>query len=40
MKNVYDLKEDLRHNPLRLQLAHALTLNESKPTMGLSGSRG
>ncbi|NHZ96740.1 hypothetical protein [Massilia sp. CCM 8734] len=40
MKLVYQLKEDLRRDPERVQQTQALTLNASRPCMGLSGRLG
>ena len=40
MKKVFDLAEELRSNPKRVELTQALTLNLSKPSMGLKGSHG
>jgi len=40
MKKVFDLAEELRQNPKRVELTQALTLNASKPNMGLKGSHG
>ncbi|RYE42499.1 MAG: hypothetical protein EOP24_32480 [Hyphomicrobiales bacterium] len=40
MKRVYLLSEDLKANPERVALAQALTLNASKPRMGLKGTLG
>ncbi|ARU54289.1 hypothetical protein OLMES_0182 [Oleiphilus messinensis] len=40
LKMVYSLAEDLKKNPDRIRLAHELTLDSSKPRMGLKGSHG
>jgi len=40
MKVVYLLKGELKENPERVALAQALTLNASKPYMGLKGTYG
>ena len=40
MKPVYSLAEELRRNPERVQLAQALTLDESRPFIGLKGTHG
>ena len=40
MKSVFDLAEELRVNPAQVKLTQALTLNSSKPSMGLKGSMG
>lgn len=40
MKVVYQLSEDLRQNPETLLNAQSLTLDESKPFMGLKGTYG
>ncbi|ATQ74009.1 hypothetical protein CR152_05355 [Massilia violaceinigra] len=40
MKLVFELKEALRHDPKRIELAQALTLDESRPGMGLRGRFG
>ncbi|MGE6698575.1 hypothetical protein ACQKH5_12840 [Hyphomonas sp. NPDC076900] len=37
---VYDLKTDLLHDPKQMHLAQALTLDRSKPRMGLKGKFG
>lgn len=40
MKVVYLLSEELKTNPDRITRAQALTLNASKPLLGLKGSNG
>ena len=40
MKSVYLLSEELKENPGRIALAQALTLDKSKPCMGLKGTYG
>ncbi|MCA1197231.1 hypothetical protein K9B35_04575 [Sphingomonas sp. R647] len=40
MKTVYRLEIDLERNPERVALTQALTLNPTKPQMGLSGRYG
>ncbi|MCX8476460.1 MAG: hypothetical protein MT490_11750 [Sphingomonas sp.] len=40
MKSVFELADELRANPARVELTQALTLNASKPSMGLKGSMG
>lgn len=40
MKRVFQLSEELKVNPERVALAQALTLNTSKPHMGLKGTHG
>jgi hypothetical protein len=40
MKKVFDLSDELRTNPQRVELTQALTLNASKPSMGLKGVNG
>lgn len=40
MKLVYQLEEDLKRDPERVQRTQALTLNASRPRMGLSGRLG
>ncbi|OZG69972.1 hypothetical protein BTA51_28460 [Hahella sp. CCB-MM4] len=40
MKLVYELKKELEANPQKMRDVHALTLDKSKPSMGLSGRNG
>lgn len=40
MKTVFRLQEELQTNPQRVEKTQSLTLNASKPTMGLSGKYG
>lgn len=40
MKLVFRLEDRLRDDPRQVQLAQALTLNPSKPQMGLRGAHG
>lgn len=40
MKLVYELSEELKSNLERISLTHALTLDISRPVMGLKGSLG
>lgn len=40
MKMVFLLSEELKMNPGRVALTQALTLNSSKPMMGLKGIHG
>ena len=40
MKLVYLLSEELKKNTKRMALAQALTLDKSRPTMGLKGTHG
>lgn len=40
MKLVYQLEEDLKRDPERVQQTQALTLNTARPCMGLSGRLG
>lgn len=40
MKTVFRLQEEFRNNPQRVEKTQSLTLNASKPTMGLSGRYG
>ncbi|MWP61539.1 hypothetical protein [Gilliamella sp. Pas-s25] len=40
MKMVFLLSEELKNNPERVALTQALTLDKSKPTMGLKGING
>ena len=40
MKRVYMLTEELRSDPKRVELTHALTLNSAKPNRGLKGEHG
>jgi len=40
MKLVYTLSEELKERPERIALTQALTLNKSKPQMGLKGTYG
>ncbi|MDW6092421.1 hypothetical protein SBX64_07670 [Vibrio rhizosphaerae] len=40
MKLVYQLLAELKENPERVVMTQALTLNKSKPLMGLKGSHG
>jgi hypothetical protein len=40
MKRVYLLSEELKHDPQRVQLAQQLTLDASRPLMGLKGTHG
>jgi hypothetical protein len=40
MKMVYKLSEDLKNNPERIALTQALTLDKSRPSMGLKGAFG
>ena len=40
MKTVFTLQEELRGNPERVKKTQALTLNDSKPKIGLSGKYG
>ncbi|KVN28926.1 hypothetical protein WM13_18785 [Burkholderia ubonensis] len=40
MKCVFRLEDRLREDPMQVQLAQALTLNPSRPQMGLRGTYG
>jgi hypothetical protein len=40
MKVVYLLSEELKENPERIVLTQSLTLNKSRPQMGLKGTSG
>ena len=40
MKHVFQLSDELENNPERVALTQALTLNTSKPRMGLKGTYG
>ncbi|SFV18127.1 hypothetical protein [Pseudoduganella namucuonensis] len=40
MKQVYQLSEELRNDPEQIALTQALTLNSSKPFLGLKGTQG
>ena len=40
MKQVFNLKEELNANPERMALTQRLTLDASRPRMGLKGSHG
>ena len=40
MKTVYDLATELYADPEQVEAAQALTLNVSKPHMGLKGTHG
>lgn len=40
MRLVFELAEELRRNPKRIEITQALTKNPSKPTMGLKGTHG
>lgn len=40
MRQVFALQEELKVNPERIALTQALTLNASKPHMGLKGTHG
>ncbi|HNX30225.1 MAG TPA: hypothetical protein PKM35_01360 [Holophaga sp.] len=40
MKLVFELSEELRHDPQRVKLTQALTQNKDKPRMGLKGNHG
>jgi hypothetical protein len=40
MKRVYQLSEELKNDPEQIALAQALTLNLSKPMLGLKGTHG
>lgn len=40
MKRVYRLSEELKSDPEQIALAQALTLNSSKPMLGLKGTHG
>lgn len=40
MKTVFTLSEELRRNPERIVIAQALTMDASKPLMGLKGTYG
>lgn len=40
MKRVYSLAKDLRDNPGRVSNVQALTMDESRPLMGLKGTYG
>lgn len=40
MRLVFELAKELRKNPKRIEITQALTLNSSKPTMGLKGALG
>lgn len=40
MKQVFQLSEELKKNPERVTLTQALTLNQSRPNMGLKGTYG
>ncbi|OCG76680.1 hypothetical protein A9G42_07365 [Gilliamella sp. Nev6-6] len=40
MKMVFLLSKELKNNPERVALTQALTLDKSKPTMGLKGTNG
>jgi hypothetical protein len=40
LKLVYQLSEELRADPTRIALTQALTLDDSRPLMGLRGTRG
>ncbi|WP_200957029.1 hypothetical protein [Lysobacter sp. Root916] len=40
MKTVFTLAEELRRNPERVAIAQALTMDASKPLMGLKGTYG
>lgn len=40
MKTVFLLSEELKLNPERVALTQALTLNKSRPMMGLKGTNG
>ncbi len=40
MKRVYQLSDELKNDPKQIHLAQALTLNASKPIMGLKGTHG
>lgn len=40
MKNVYRLSDELKNDPERMVLTQDLTLNASKPLLGLKGTHG
>ncbi len=40
MKLVYQLSEELKQDPGQVAMTQALTLDESKPSMGLKGTHG
>ena len=40
MKKVFDLRDELRANPRRVEKTQALTLDQAKPHMGLRGTYG
>lgn len=40
MKRVYRLSDELENDPKQIALAQALTLNSSKPLLGLKGTHG
>ena len=39
-KEIYTLERDLESNPKRVELAQKLTLDDSRPSMGLKGTYG
>lgn len=40
MRTVFTLSEELRKNPERISVAQALTMDDSRPFIGLKGSQG
>ena len=40
MKQIYSLEEDLKEDPSHVELAQKLTLDKSRPMMGLKGMYG